>query len=128
MDFVFYDLETTGISPEFDQPLQFAAIWTDENFVEKDRVNIRCRLAPHILPSPQALVVTRVTPDQLTDPSLPSLFEFSQQVAEFTERWAPAIWVGYNTMKFDEGGAAADLLPEPFAEYLRHAVQWQHAL
>ena len=82
MDFVFYDLETTGIPPEFDQPLQFAAIWTDENFVEKDRVNIRCRLAPHILPSPQALVVTRVTPDQLTDPNLPSLFEFSQQVAE----------------------------------------------
>jgi exonuclease I len=60
MDFVFYDLETTGLSPAFDQPLQFAAIYTDENFVEKDRVNIRCRLAPHILPSPQALVVTRV--------------------------------------------------------------------
>ena len=141
MDFVFYDLETTGISPEFDQPLQFAAIWTDENFVEKDRVNIRCRLAPHILPSPQALVVTRVTPDQLTDPSLPSLFEFSQQVAEFTERWAPAIWVGYNTMKFDEevlrqtfyqnlspniyatqfnGNTRFDILPAVHATYARH--------
>lgn len=140
MDFVFYDLETTGISPEFDQPLQFAAIWTDENFVEKDRVNIRCRLAPHILPSPQALVVTRVTPDQLTDPKLPSLFEFSQQVAEFTERWAPAIWVGYNTMKFDEevlrqtfyqnlspniyatqfnGNTRFDILPAVYAAYVR---------
>ncbi|MFD1510545.1 exonuclease domain-containing protein [Lacimonas salitolerans] len=140
MDFVFYDLETTGISPEFDQPLQFAAIWTDENFVEKDRVNIRCRLAPHILPSPQALVVTRVTPDQLTDPNLPSLFEFSQQVAEFTERWAPAIWVGYNTMKFDEevlrqtfyqnlspniyatqsnGNTRFDILPAVYAAYGR---------
>jgi exodeoxyribonuclease-1 len=141
MDFVFYDLETTGISPEFDQPLQFAAIWTDENFVEKDRVNIRCRLAPHILPSPQALVVTRVTPDKLTDPNLPSLFEFSQQVAEFTERWAPAIWVGYNTMKFDEemlrqtfyqnlspniyatqfnGNTRFDILPAVYAAYARH--------
>ena len=40
MDFVFYDLETTGISPEFDQPLQFAAIWTDDNFVERERTNI----------------------------------------------------------------------------------------
>jgi exodeoxyribonuclease-1 len=102
MDFVFYDLETTGISPEFDQPLQFAAIWTDETFVEKARVNIRCRLAPHILPSPQALIVTRVAPDHLIDPSLPSLLEFAQQVAELTERWSPSIWVGYNTMKFDE--------------------------
>ena len=26
MGFVFYDLETTGISPAYDQPLQFAAI------------------------------------------------------------------------------------------------------
>ena len=102
MDFVFYDLETTGISPAYDQPLQFAAILTDEHFVEKQRVNIRCRLAPHILPSPQALIVTGVTPDQLTDPSLPSLFEFSQKVVALTEQWAPAIWVGYNTMKFDE--------------------------
>ena len=102
MDFVFYDLETTGISPEYDQPLQFAAIVTDENFVEKQRVDIRCRLAPHILPSPGALIVTGVKPDQLTDRSLPSLFEFSQTIAEFTEMWAPAIWVGYNTMKFDE--------------------------
>ena len=102
MDFVFYDLETTGISPAYDQPLQFAAILTDENFVEKQRVNIRCRLAPHILPSPQALIVTGVTPDRLTDPSLPSLFEFSQRIVALTEQWAPAIWVGYNTMKFDE--------------------------
>lgn len=77
MDFVFYDLETTGLSPAFDQPLQFAAIRTGENFVEKERVNIRCQLAPHILPSPQALMVIKVTPDQLTDPSLPSLLEFA---------------------------------------------------
>ena len=140
MNFVFYDLETTGISPEFDQPLQFAAIWTDENFAEKGRVNIRCRLAPHILPSPQALVVTGVTPDQLTDPSLPSLLEFAQEVSALIERWAPAIWVGYNTMKFDEevlrqtfyqnllpnvyatqfnGNTRFDILPTVYAAYVR---------
>ena len=32
--FVFYDYETTGISPEYDQPLQFAAIITDLDFNE----------------------------------------------------------------------------------------------
>jgi len=101
-DFVFYDLETTGISPAYDQPVQFAAILTDENFVEKKRVNIRCRLAPHILPSPKALTVTGVNPDQLADPTLPSLFEFSQKIGALTRQWAPAIWLGYNTMKFDE--------------------------
>ena len=108
--------------------------------MEKDRVNIRCRLAPHILPSPQALVVTRVTPAQLTDPSLPSLLEFAQQVGEFTERWAPTIWVDYNTMKFDEevlrqtfyqnlspnvyatqfnGNTHFDILPAVYAAYVR---------
>jgi len=140
MDFIFYDLETTGLSHAFDQPLQFAAIRTDENFVEKERVNIRCQLAPHILPSPQALVVTGVTPEQLTDPSLPSLLEFAQQVAELTERWAPAIWVGYNTIQFDEevlrqmfyqnllpniyatqfnGNTRFDILPALYATFVR---------
>jgi len=102
MTFVFYDLETTGISPAFDQPLQFAAIRTDDHFNEIERVNLRCRLAPHILPSPHALLVTGVTPEQLIDPSLPDAFTFTQMIAELTQRWAPATWVGYNTIKFDE--------------------------
>lgn len=102
MGFVFYDLETTGISPAFDQPLQFAAIRTDDSFVEIERVNLRCRIAPHIIPSPQALLVTGVTPAQLVDPELPSLFEFTQTIMELTERWAPATWVGFNTIRFDE--------------------------
>ncbi len=102
MGFVFYDLETTGISPAFDQPLQFAAIRTDDSFVEIERVNLRCRIAPHIIPSPQALIVTGVTPAQLVDPELPTLFEFTQTIMELTERWAPATWVGFNSIRFDE--------------------------
>lgn len=102
MGFVFYDLETTGISPAFDQPLQFAAIRTDDSFVEIERINLRCRIAPHIIPSPQALIVTGVTPAQLVDPELPSLFEFTQTIMEMTERWAPATWVGFNSIRFDE--------------------------
>ncbi|MDP3959910.1 MAG: exonuclease domain-containing protein [Pseudorhodobacter sp.] len=102
MGFVFYDLETTGISPAFDQPLQFAAIRTDDSFVEIERVNLRCRRAPHIIPSPRALIVTGVTPAQLVDPELPSLFEFTQTIMDLTERWAPSTWVGFNTIRFDE--------------------------
>ena len=102
MNYVFYDLETTGTSPAFDQPLQFAAIRTDENFNELDRIEFRCRIAPHILPSPYALAVTGVTPAQLVDPSLPTFLEFSQRIYQLTEQWAPAIWIGYNSLKFDE--------------------------
>lgn len=72
MTFAFYDFETTGISPAFDQPLQFAAILTDDAFREIERVNLRCRIAPHIIPSPWALAVTGLRPAQLLDPDLPS--------------------------------------------------------
>ena len=102
MGFVFYDLETTGISPAYDQPLQFAAIRTDDDFIEIERINLRCRIAPHIIPSPQALIVTGLTPAQLVDPALPTLFEFTQIIMDLTERWAPATWVGFNTIRFDE--------------------------
>ncbi|MCC6001129.1 MAG: exodeoxyribonuclease I [Pararhodobacter sp.] len=102
MNFAFYDLETTGLSPAFDQPLQFAAILTDGEFQEIERVNLRCRIAPHIIPSPWALAVTGVRPAQLTDPALPTLFEFTQAIAALIERWSPATWTGFNSIRFDE--------------------------
>ncbi len=102
MHFAFYDLETSGISPAFDQPLQFAAILTDAEFREIERINLRCRIAPHIIPSPWALAVTGVRPAQLVDPALPTLFEFTQEISALIERWSPAIWTGFNSIRFDE--------------------------
>ena len=55
MPYVFYDTETTGTETAFDQILQFAAIKTDDDFNELDRINVRCRLLPHIIPAPGAL-------------------------------------------------------------------------
>ena len=101
-NFIFYDFETSGLSSAFDQPLQFAAIVTDENLVELERVNIRCQIAPHILPSPYALHVTNIHPEQTVDPSLPNPFEFAQTLQEFIAKWSPACWLGYNTIAFDE--------------------------
>lgn len=102
MTFAFYDLETTGISPAFDQPLQFAAILTDDAFREIERINLRCRIAPHIIPSPWALAVTGVRPAQLTDPGLPSLFDFTREISAVITRWSPATWTGFNSIHFDE--------------------------
>ena len=100
--FAFYDFETTGTSPAFDQPIQFAAILTDDDFNQVERVNIRCRLSPHILPAPWAMAVTGVTPEELEDPGLPTWFEFSHQISALIKRWAPATWAGYNSIAFDE--------------------------
>lgn len=100
--FVFYDFETTGTSVTYAQPLQFAAIVTDENFTVLDSVDWRCRIAPHILPAPYALKVTNLAPEQVTNNNLQSAFEFAQNLYQFLEKWQPAIWLGYNTIKFDE--------------------------
>ena len=64
MTFAFYDLKATGTSPAFDQPVQLAAILTDDAFGMIERVNLRCQIAPHIIPSLRALAVTRVRPAQ----------------------------------------------------------------
>ena len=80
MTFVFYDTETTGTDTSFDQVIQFGAIKTDDEMNEIDRFEIRCRLMPHVVPSPRAMQVTRVTPFMLTDPFLPSYFEAVQSI------------------------------------------------
>lgn len=117
MNYAFYDLETTGLSPAFDQPLQFAAILTDGDFREIERVNLRCRIAPHIIPSPWALAMTGVRPAQLLDPALPTLFEFTQQISALINRWSPAIWTGFNTIRFDE-----EMLRQAFYQNLRPEI------
>ncbi|WP_306142626.1 exonuclease domain-containing protein [Roseibium sp. MMSF_3412] len=102
MSFAFYDFETTGTSPAFDQPTQFAAILTNDDLEPLKRIDVRCRLSPHILPAPWALAVTGVTPDILTNPNLPTWFEFVQTLSALINQWGPATWTGYNNITFDE--------------------------
>jgi exodeoxyribonuclease-1 len=108
MSFVFYDIETTGISQHFDQILQFAAIRTDDELNEVDRFEIRSRLQPHVVPSPMALHVTRMTIEEILDPSRPSNFEMMTAIRGWLGDRCPATFVGYNSLRFDE-------------EFLRHA-------
>ena len=102
MPYVFYDTETTGTETAFDQILQFAAIRTDDSFNELGRLNVRCRLLPHIVPSPGALRATRVTPAMLTDPTLPSHYEAIRQIRAKLLEWSPATFIGFNSLEFDE--------------------------
>jgi exodeoxyribonuclease I len=102
MAFVFYDVETTGVHKHFDQVLQFAAIRTDADLNEIDRFEIRCRLLPHIVSSPGALRVTNVSITQLLDPSLPSHYEMTCAIADKLAEWSPAVFLGWNTLEFDE--------------------------
>jgi exodeoxyribonuclease-1 len=102
MGFVFYDTETTGIDTSFDQILQFAAIHTDPQLNELERLEIRCRLLPHIVPAPRAMHVTRVAADRLVDPSLHSHYEMVCHIRQKLLSWSPSLFIGYNSLEFDE--------------------------
>ena len=102
MGFVFYDTETTGTDTYFDQILQFAAIKTDYELRELDRFEIRCRLLPYIVPSPGAMLITGVGPSQFTDPALPSHYKMVRAIKAKLDEWTPAVFIGHNSLSFDE--------------------------
>ena len=101
-NYVFYDLETSGLSKQFDQILQFGAILTDGELKEIDRLEVRCRLQTHIIPSPRALQVTRVSPANLVDERLPTHYQAIHTIYKKLSSWSPAIFFGYNSISFDE--------------------------
>ncbi len=102
MSFVFYDTETTGTDTCFDQILQFGAIKTDHELRELERFEIRCRLLPHVVPSPAALLTNGLGVERLTAPALPSHYEMVRAIKARLEAWSPAVFVGHNSMRFDE--------------------------
>lgn len=102
MSFVIYDLETTGLTKGFDQIVQVAAVYTDENLNIKEPYQARCRLMPHVIPSPEALYITGSRIEDLIDPGLPSHYEMIVQMRHVFESWCPALFLGFNSISFDE--------------------------
>jgi exodeoxyribonuclease I len=109
MSFVFFDTETTGLKAGFDQILQFAAVRTDANLNEVDRFEMRCRMLPHVLPHPSALKVNRLPMERLADVNLPTHYAMVSHIQRTLLSWSPAVFVGFNSIRFDE-------------EMLRHAL------
>jgi len=58
--YLFYDLETTGRNPAFDQILQFAAIRTDLNLNELERHTLQIKLNRDVTPDPEAILIHRI--------------------------------------------------------------------
>jgi exodeoxyribonuclease-1 len=127
MSYVFYDTETTGLNPAFDQILQFAAIRTDSDLNEIDRFEIRSRLLPYVVPSPVALKVTGVSVAQLTDPNLPSYYEMTRAVRAKLLEWSPAIFIGHNSIAFDEKFLRQALYQSLHDPYLTNSNQNQRS-
>lgn len=99
--FFFYDLETTGINPREDRIMQFAGQRTTLDFEPiGEPYNILVKLNDDTLPSPDALMVTGITPQQTQADGITEA-ELAQLLMDeiFTE---DTIVVGFNNIRFDD--------------------------
>ena len=99
--FFFYDLETSGFNPREARIMQFAGQRTDMQLNPiGEPVNILLKLTPEILPDPEAILVTGITPqatiaDGITEAEFLKVFHESVAIPG-------TIFVGYNTVRFDD--------------------------
>ena len=99
--FFFYDLETSGLSAREDRIMQFAGQRTDmELNLIGEPYNVLVKLNDDTLPSPEAIMVTGISPQQTVADGYTEA-EFAKMLAE--EVFIPGtIAVGFNSIRFDD--------------------------
>jgi len=99
--FYFYDLETSGFNPKVSRIMQFAGQRTDMDLNpvgEPD--NILIKLTPDILPDPDAILVTGITPQSTLADGITEA-EFTKYL--MAEVCTPGTtMVGFNNVRFDD--------------------------
>ena len=98
---VFYDFETSSSNVSYGQIIQAAAILVNDSFQELDRYEGRCKLNPGIVPEAMALLVNKTTPKTLKETNL-SHYQMVRQLVEKFKEWKNSIFIGYNSINFDE--------------------------
>ena len=109
--FFFYDLETSGLSARQDRIMQFAGQRTDMSLEPiGEPYNVLVALNDDTLPSPDALMVTGITPQKTVDEGYTEA-QFARMLSE--EIFTPdTIAVGFNNVRFDD-------------EFIRHLL-WRN--
>lgn len=99
--FLWYDLETFGRDPRRSRIAQFAAIRTDEELNEIDEPISRfCQPANDLLPSPEAALITGISPQQALRDGVCEAEFFASINEELSV--ANTCAVGYNSIRFDD--------------------------
>lgn len=97
--YLFYDVETSGLSRCFDQVLQFAAIRTDLELNELERYELFVKLNPDTIPAPQAIITHGLSIESLAN----GLCEYEAIKQIHTWLNTPGtISIGYNNLGFDD--------------------------
>src|SRR3982751_5233001 len=99
--FFFYDLETSGFSARAARVMQFAGQRTDMNLKPVgDPVNVLVKLSADVLPEPDAVLLTGITPQQTLSEGLTEaefLKYFYDEVVQ-----PGTIFTGFNSVRFDD--------------------------
>jgi exodeoxyribonuclease-1 len=97
----FYDLETSGVNPRSSRVMQFAGQRTDMNLQPiGDPQNHLIKLADDTLPEPDAIMITGITPQQVSADGMTEkefLDIFHDQIAK-----PGTVFVGFNSVRFDD--------------------------
>ena len=101
LTYLFYDIETTGLSHVFDQILQFAAIRTDVDLHELARYTINIRLRPDVVLSPQALLTHRISIPRATAAEAVCEYEAMCQIHKLVNT-PGTLSIGYNSLGYDD--------------------------
>jgi len=100
-NFIFFDFETCSSNVSYGQIIQAAAVLVNDDFQELDRYEGRCKLSPGIIPEAMALIVNKTTPKILKETNL-SHYQMIRQMMEKFNKWKNSIFIGYNSINFDE--------------------------
>lgn len=99
--FYFYDLETSGINARTSRIMQFAGQRTDMNLKPiSEPDDILVRLSDDILPEPDAIMITGITPQKTRAEGISEaefLKYFHNEIAV-----PDTIFVGFNNIRFDD--------------------------
>ena len=99
--FFWYDLETFGRDPRRTRIAQFAGIRTDAELNPiGDPVSLFCQPADDLLPSPEATMITGITPQMAQRDGLREAEFFARVFDELAQPGTCA--VGYNSIRFDD--------------------------
>jgi exodeoxyribonuclease I len=99
--FFFYDLETSGFSARDARIMQFAGQRTDSQLqLIGEPVNVLIKLTPDVLPDPDAVILTGITPQQTLQDGVTEaefLKYFYEEVVQ-----PDTTFLGFNSVRFDD--------------------------
>lgn len=101
-DIVIYDTETSDADVRHGQILQFGGIRADETLNLIEDLNIRVRRSPWVVPSPEAMQVTGISPQDLEEGD--SEYSASRKIESFLVPGygQSRIFITFNGIRFDD--------------------------